>query len=320
MRTRTPRFTETRPPAAVDGLGAIRSGLLAPSARIEPKYFYDPLGSHLFAAITELPEYYLTRVEAAIIARSLPEIAGAVSASECTVIDLGAGDCRKAARLLPALNPAQYVAVDISTAFLREALHDLQHRFPDLDILGVGTDFSQRLVLPDAVRKWRRLFLYPGSSIGNFAPDEALAFLRQVKSAGGADGALLIGVDLAKDAATLEAAYDDALGVTAAFNRNVLLHLNRVAGTDFAIADWRHVARYDAALGRIEMHLEARRALHVRWPGGERGFAPGERIHTESSYKYTIEAFAALLGRAGFSRRRVWTDSGDAFAVFLART
>ena len=164
----------------------------------------------------------------------------------------------------------------------------------------------------------RRQFFYPGSSIGNFTPHDAVTFLRQVRENVGADGGLLIGVDLVKDTAVLDAAYDDAIGVTAAFNLNLLRHLNHLAGADFEPEQWRHVAFFNEAESRIEMHLEARCALAVRWSGGERRFAQGERIHTENSYKYTLEGFSKLLSEAGFRVDGTWTDDAHWFAVMHA--
>lgn len=292
------------------------AGLAAPNATIAPKYLYDALGSRLFSAITELPEYYPTRTEAAIFRRHADDMAQALS-PVATLVDLGAGNCEKAARLFAPFRVRRYVAVDISTSYLHESLEDLQRQHPAMEILGVGSDFSTRLELPDEIGEGPRTVFYPGSSIGNFTPDEALAFLHQAHAAC-RGGALLIGVDLVKPSAVLEAAYDDPLGVTAAFNRNMLRHLNHLAGTDFAIADWRHVALFNTAESRIEMHLEARCDLTVCWPGGERRFARAERIHTENSYKWQADDFAALLRRAGFSRLRRWTDERDWFAVFVA--
>ena len=211
----------------------------------------------------------------------------------------------------------RYVAVDIAAEYLRSALERLQYEHPALDMLGLGMDFSTSLDLPAEVGDGPRLMFYPGSSIGNFTPDEALIFLRQAHAAA-QGGALLIGVDLVKPIDVLEPAYDDALGVTAAFNRNMLLHLNRLAGTDFDIADWRHVAFFNAAASRIEMHLEALRDVTIGWAGGARRFAAGERMHTENSCKWRIDDFAALLEQAGFSRLRHWTDERQWFAVFLA--
>ncbi|HVL75032.1 MAG TPA: L-histidine N(alpha)-methyltransferase [Noviherbaspirillum sp.] len=292
----------------------IIAGLQAGQAAIAPKYFYDALGSRLFEAVCELPEYYPTRTEAAVLESSLMQIARAVGRGG-TLIDLGAGNCAKAARLLPALQPSQYVPVDISVDFLAEAVERLRHRFPRLPILGIGMDFAEELALPEAVATHQRLFFYPGSSIGNFTPSQALHLLRRIRAAG---GDLLIGVDLVKDMAPLEAAYDDALGVTAAFNRNLLLHVNRLIGADFAVEDWQHRAFFNAAESRIEMHLVARRDLAVRWQGGERAFVHGESIHTESSYKYTRERFFSLLEAAGFRHLRSWEDPRGWFMVCLA--
>jgi dimethylhistidine N-methyltransferase len=295
----------------------ISAGLLAAQATAAPKFFYDSLGSHLFEAICELPEYYPTRTEAGIFARFGADMAARIGPGT-TLIDLGAGNCAKAASLFPLLQPRQYVPVDIAGDFLQQAAAQLRQRFPAIEITPLVMDLSQPLSLPSSVPLARRQFFYPGSSIGNFLPHEAVAFLRQVRENVGADGGLLIGVDLVKDPAVLDAAYDDAIGVTAAFNLNLLRRLNHVAGADFDPAQWRHVAFFNDAESRIEMHLEARCALTVRWSGGERSFAQGERIHTENSYKYTVEGFRALLSEAGFRVDGVWTDDAHWFAVMHA--
>jgi L-histidine Nalpha-methyltransferase len=311
-----PVFVQMNDPSQGDLRGELAAGLLAPRAAIAPKYFYDPLGSRLFDAITELPEYYPTRTEAAIMAAHAAEMAAAVGSGR-TLVDLGAGNCVKAGRLFATLKPRRYVAVDISVEFLRNALACLQREHPQMDMVGVGLDFSAALALPPEAGDSPRTLFYPGSSIGNFSPDAAQAFLRRAHE-GSPGSNLLIGVDLVKDKAVLDAAYDDRLGVTAAFNLNVLMHVNRLLGSDFDIADWRHLAFFDEDLSRIEMHLEARRAVTVQWPGGERRFAAGERIHTEDSCKYTVEAFDALLRRAGFAATHCWTDAQRWFAVFAA--
>ncbi|PLY39758.1 L-histidine N(alpha)-methyltransferase [Janthinobacterium sp. ROICE36] len=296
----------------------ISNGLLAREAWTSPKYLYDALGSKLFEAICALPEYYPTRTEAAIFARHGAEIAHAVGPGS-TLIDLGAGNCAKAASLFPLLHPAQYVAVDISYDFLSESLSRLQQRFPHIEMTGLGLDFSSRLDLPDSVREVRRLFFYPGSSIGNFAPEQATAFLRRLRANADGDGGLLIGVDLIKDDAILDAAYDDALGVTAAFNLNMLRHVNGLIGADFDVRAWQHHGFFNADERRVEMHLEARSEQVVHWKGGQRRFAKGERIHTEDSYKYTRASFVGLLEQAGFSTVQVWTDPQQWFAVIYAR-
>jgi L-histidine Nalpha-methyltransferase len=313
---RTPRFIQRHTADPSAERAEIEAGLLRASAEASPKYFYDRLGSHLFEAITELPEYYPTRTEAAIFQRHGAAMAQRIGAG-ATLVDLGAGNCVKASRLFPLIEPARYVAVDISVEFLHDALRRVQREHPQLDIVGLGQDFSGALDLEADLIRDRAAFFYPGSSIGNFTPEEALGFLSRVRSQAGGGG-LLIGVDLVKPAALLEAAYDDALGVTAAFNLNLLRQLNRLIGSDFDPAQWRHVGLYNAAASRVEMHLEARAALTVRWPGAERTFAVGERIHTENSCKYTVEGFAALLRAAGFAPPVHWLDERGWFAVFWA--
>ncbi|AMP04363.1 L-histidine N(alpha)-methyltransferase [Collimonas pratensis] len=296
------------------------AGLLAPHAHVSPKYLYDVLGSRLFAAICELPEYYPTRTEAAIFEQNAGAIAAALG-PDATLIDLGAGNCSKAARLFPSLRPKQYVAIDISEKFLREAVSALQQQFPKIKMTSLGMDFSSELELPAAVGAQRRQFFYPGSSIGNFAPLESLKFLHNIrKSIAGSDGGLLIGIDLVKDKAVLDAAYDDALGVTAAFNLNLLNHVNRLLEADFQPQQWSHRAFYNEARHRIEMHLEARQDLVVHWQdGGMRRFAQGESIHTESSYKYTEQGFIDLLQQAGFGKVQTWSDEHNWFMVCHAR-
>ena len=312
---RSPRFIQGR--IADAGPEAARAALLAPRPSIAPKYFYDRLGSKLFEAITELPEYYPTRTEAAIFAAHDAEMTHGLGAG-ATMVDLGAGNCTKAVSLFPRFEPKRYVAVDVSVEFLRDALRQVQREHPQLDVVGLGQDFSASLDIPcDLLADSAPLFFYPGSSIGNFSRDEALAFLRRIHERAAAGG-LLIGVDLVKPRPVLEAAYDDALGVTAAFNLNALRHLNAAIDSDFEPRQWQHVAFFNEAESRIEMHLEARAALRVTWPGGERRFAAGDRIHTENSCKYTVEGFASLLRDAGFRSQQAWTDEKGWFAVFRA--
>jgi dimethylhistidine N-methyltransferase len=304
--------------AAADELAA---GLLQAQAALSPKFLYDRLGSALFHAITELDEYYPTRTEAAIFAAH-----GAAIATELqralpaglTLVDLGAGDGAKAANLFPLLEPAHYVAVDISVDYLRGALATHARRFPALRITGVGMDFANRLVLPPGVLDGPALVFYPGSSIGNFGPDEAQRLLDEARALS-QGGALLIGADLVKPHEVLEAAYDDALGLTAAFNLNLLRHVNRLLGSNFDTRQWWHEARFNSAESCIQMHLRARESLRVQWPGGERRFSAGEGIHTENSYKWTPASFAALLQAAGWQDVRCWTDENGWFGVFSAR-
>jgi dimethylhistidine N-methyltransferase len=315
----TSRLTEPRRPlASPPVLAELVAGLNAASPCISPKFLYDALGSKLFEAICELPEYYPTRTEASIFEQHGTDIAR-VAGPGATLIDLGAGNCAKAASLFPLLHPAQYVPVDISYEFLRNALDRLQQRFPHIEMTGLGMDFSGEFTLPGTVSPRQRLFFYPGSSIGNFAPDDALTFLRRLRRQCGDDGALLIGVDLVKDHAILDAAYDDDLGVTAAFNLNMLRHVNRLIGADFDILAWEHRGFFNERESRIEMHVEATEDVTVSWHGGSRDFKRGERIHTENSYKYKPPAALGMLEQAGFGEATMWTDPAGWFAVIHAR-
>jgi dimethylhistidine N-methyltransferase len=306
-----------RPTARNDRLELIE-GLFAQPARISPKYLYDAVGSALFEAICELPEYYLTRTERAIFAAHRDAIAAAAGRHR-QFVELGAGDCRKGEAWLAALAPRRFIAVDISPAAVEPALARLAAAHPDIEFTGVITDFSHTLDLAGDLDAGPVTFFYAGSSIGNFAPDEALALLERIRRLGARRGGLLIGVDVPKDHDRLVAAYDDAVGVTAAFNRNVLNHVNAILGCHFDPAAFRHVAFYNAPASRVEMHLEALRVQCVVVDGRERVFAPGEHIHTESSHKYMPHAFAALLRRAGFSDVAVWQDEAGDFAVYYAQ-
>ena len=308
--------TTCEPPVGM--IRELTDGLLANPAFTSPKYLYDAVGSVLFEAICTLPEYYPTRTEAAIFDQNLAEMAQVIGPGT-TLIDLGAGNCAKAARLFPYLHPVQYVPIDISADHLRDAVTRLQQRFPHVEMTAFGLDFSSRLRLPDEVRPDKRLFFYPGSSIGNFSPAHAREFLQRLRANCGRDGGILIGVDLIKDAAILDAAYDDALGVTASFNLNMLRHLNTLLGSNFDVRDWQHVGYFNAAQSRVEMHLQARRAVTVTWPAGQRQFAEGERIHTENSYKYTVPMFLHMLEEAGFGRAKYWSDPANWFSVIYAR-
>jgi dimethylhistidine N-methyltransferase len=317
---REPRFIQLHHMDAAPLVAEAQQGLLQRQAQASPKFFYDALGSNLFDAITELDEYYPTRTEASILRAQSVAMAQAVAHAvgrQTTLVDLGAGNCAKAASLFQTLDVARYVAVDISIDFLRGALTALQQQHEAVEMVGVGLDFSAELALPPGLVGPSSLLFYPGSSIGNFTPDAALRLLQQAQQLS-QGGALLIGVDLVKPTPVLEQAYDDALGVTAAFNLNLLRHLNRLIGADFDPRQWQHVALYNAAAGRIEMHLQARHVLTVRWPGGERLFAAGERIHTENSYKWQRADFEALLRDAGFAQVQTFTDPQGWFAVMLA--
>jgi dimethylhistidine N-methyltransferase len=291
------------------------SGLRAPYATIEPKYFYDELGCALYAAICQLDEYYPTRTERAIFQNSRSEIAEAVGIGG-TFVDLGAGDCCKAVSWLPHLQPSRYLAVDIAGPTMETSLANMAPEFPEIEMVGLITDFSENLELPADLVSDRTTLFYPGSSIGNFSPENAVKFLRQMRRY--ASNGLLIGVDAKKEKARLDAAYADALGVTAAFNLNALRHINREIGSNFIESRWKHVGQYNESLGRIEMHLESLEAQQVNIDGVARKFAAGERIHSENSYKYSQSEFTAILREAGFTDVRVWTNPQRAFWVFWA--
>jgi dimethylhistidine N-methyltransferase len=295
------------------------SALLATSASIAPKYFYDELGCAIYGAICRLPEYYPTRTEIAIFRDHRNEIAEAVGRRR-QFVDLGAGDCCKAEVWLPFVSPARYIAVDIAGPEIARALDRLAPDFPETEMIGVITDFSARLDLDGILDGSATTFFYPGSSIGNFTPQDAVAFMARMQRycAARPGSGLLIGVDGKKAKAVLDAAYDDPLGVTAAFNRNALAHLNRRFGFDFAIDGFTHRGFYHEAAGRIEMHLESLREQDVRLGDAVRHFSTGERIHTENSYKYAREEFAGLLGQAGFPEVRSWSAPGGGYHVYYA--
>jgi dimethylhistidine N-methyltransferase len=298
---------------------ALLAGLAARPASIPPKYFYDALGCALFGAICELPEYYPTRTERAIFGKHRDAIADSVGRGK-QFVDLGAGDCCKALAWLPFLAPARYLAVDFAGDEIAKSLATMAPDYPEVEMLGIVADFTHGLDLEADLDGRSVTFFYPGSSIGNFDPDAALDFLRSVERhcAPRPGSGLLIGVDTKKDKARLDAAYDDAVGVTAAFNRNVLHHVNRLLGSDFRPAAFAHRGFYNADAGRVEMHLEATTPQTVRLPHGARTFAAGERIHTENSYKYAVAEFTRMLTAAGFGEVACWQDAHGDFAVFYA--
>jgi dimethylhistidine N-methyltransferase len=290
-------------------------GLAATPATLPPKYFYDALGCALYGAICELPEYYPTRTERELFRRHRADIVAALGKHK-QFVDLGAGDCGKAAGWLGLLAPRRYLAVDIAEQELGRMARD----FPDVEMVGVIMDFSRRLELDDVLDAGATTFFYPGSSIGNFTPGEAREFLAQIHAdcAARPGSGLLIGVDAKKAKDVLDAAYDDALGVTAAFNRNALAHLNRRFGFDFDPAAFAHRGFYNETLGRVEMHLESLREQVVDLGGVKRRFARGETIHTENSYKYTAPEFERLLAGSGFASVRQWSSPDEGYFVFFA--
>ncbi len=299
---------------SAESLREISDGLNAVQPSLSPKYLYDSLGSKLFEAITELPEYYPTRTEMALLERHVGAIAEATGPG-ATLIELGAGNCHKAARLFHALRPARYVALDISSEFLEAAIAALRPSHPGIDMIGVAADLTAGIRLPRDIARGRRLFLYLGSSIGNFDPVEARKLIADIRRQCAGGGSLLIGVDLVKSAQLLQEAYDDPLGVTAAFNRNMLNHVNALIGGNFDVRDWVHRAVFNARHSRMEMYLEAERDVLVAWCDGSRRFRRGDRVHTENSYKYLLGDFKHLLLDAGFGRVTAWTDEREWFAL-----
>ena len=293
------------------------AGLSQPQKALPPKYFYDADGSRLFERICRLPEYYPTRAELSLTRAHLADIAR-FAGRGCELIEYGSGASRKTRLLLGALRPAAYIPVDISQAALAAAARGLAREFAWLHIFAVVGDFSQPLRLPvfRARAGRRRVVYFPGSTIGNLALDEAQAFLSMSRAQVGAGGAMLIGVDLKKDANLLHAAYNDAQGVTAQFNLNLLRRINRELGADFELRRFRHYAFYNAAAGRIEMHLASLARQSVRIGRHRFAFEPGETIHTENSCKYSVAEFRALAAGAGFRCAKVWRDARQRFALF----
>jgi dimethylhistidine N-methyltransferase len=317
-RRRAARLDRPRSPvpaAVAEGFREdVVAGLSLPQKVLPPKYFYDARGSRLFEAICRLPEYYVTRCELALTRAHLPAIAR-FAGRGCTLIEYGSGEGRKSSLLIEALRPAAYVPVDISDDALRAAASKLHRRFRWLTLRPVHGDFSRPLEIPLAGGRSRRVVYFPGSTIGNLTPAEAQAFLRMTRGQVGPGGAMLVGVDLKKDANLLHAAYNDARGVTAAFNLNLLARINRELGSNFDLRGFRHYAFYNAALGRIEMHLVSIAAQAVRLGRFRFEFAAGESIHTENSYKYSVDEFRALVKRAGFRAEKLWLDSKKRFSL-----
>jgi len=298
----------------------VLDGLRQPQKSISPKFFYDACGSALFAQITRLDEYYPTRTEMGIMRAKAAEIAAAVGPG-AAIVEFGAGNLEKIRLLLEFLDrPRAYVPIDISAEHMTAAAAVLAADFPGLAVVPVTGDYTEPVILPrhPALEGARRVGFFPGSTIGNFPPHAAGAFLRNV----GAildGGPLLLGVDMVKDVQVLHDAYNDAAGVTAAFNLNILAHLNRLIGADFEPARFRHKAFFNSAESRVEMHLAAAAAHSVRMGGEQIAFAAGETIHTENSYKYTPASVAELASAAGWQVEQTWYDARLWFGLYLLR-
>jgi dimethylhistidine N-methyltransferase len=305
------------PPSTSDLLSDVIAGLSSDPRALPCKYFYDERGAALFQKICELPEYYITRTEIDILDRHRAEIASQLGPN-VELIGLGTGAGTKTRILIEALEkPAAYIPVDISEKQLRKSTARFQKIFPYLEILPVCADYLQPVVLPAPRHKAARNVVYfPGSTIGNFEPSEALEFLRRIANVSGRGGGLLIGADLQKDQSVIEAAYNDKAGVTAEFNLNLLAHINRETGANFDLSKWQHRAIYNAEAGRIEMYLISTIDQTVRIQDRQFHFRASEKILTEHSYKHTPEGFIALARQAGFDFVKLWTDDARLFGVF----
>lgn len=302
--------------AATDDLAEILEGLSRPQKMLAPKFFYDERGSRLFDRITALPEYYPTATELGIMRENIGEIVKLIG-PQASLIEFGSGSSVKTRLLLEhMIEPAAYVPVDISRDHLLAAAETLAAEFPGIEVLPVAADFMQPFGLPDPrVMPVKNVVYFPGSTIGNFRPEEAHRLLTVMHRAAAEGGALLIGVDLQKDTAVLERAYNDSEGVTARFNLNVLERLNREFGADFDLERFEHLAFYDCERGRIEMHLKSLADQTVTLAGHRFSFHRGETLHTENSHKYTFDGFRDMAARAGFTVHTVWADARDWFSV-----
>ncbi|HCD56629.1 L-histidine N(alpha)-methyltransferase [Haliea sp.] len=301
-------------PAQTESRAELLAGLQLPQKRVDPKYFYDVRGSELFEQITQQPEYYPTRTEKGILDRYATEIAACCGAG-CVLIEPGSGNSEKVRLLLKALRPAAYVPVDISSEFLYATAVKLGGEYPWLKVHAVCADFGSPWQEQVQLPVGRRVVFYPGSTIGNMEPSQAQAFLSGLRRWLGRDGGILIGVDLHKSAALLNAAYNDSRGVTAQFNLNILNALNRQADGNFRQDAFSHRAFYNSELKRIEMHLVSNEAQTVAVNGRSIHFRQGETLHTENSYKYSLQHFSALSESAGFALEKSWLDADELFSV-----
>ena len=311
-------YFDLQPTQGADLEGLV-AGLQQPQKQVSPKFFYDEAGSKLFDEITQLEEYYLTRTEMALFDRHHDQIAEALRASArgSCLVEYGSGSSAKVRKLLETLRPVAYLPVDISGEHLQAAARRLHADYPWLRVYPTCADYTQAFELPEVVDELDKTGFFPGSSIGNFDPPHAVDFLVNVTRTLGPDGKLLLGVDLKKDVAVLEAAYNDSLGVTARFNLNLLEHLNARYSAGFDVENFTHDAVYNEQEGCIQMFLESRVAQSVTLAGERISFAAGERIHTENSFKYAPEEFAQLAVDAGFNVSFMWVDERRWFAVFL---
>lgn len=297
-------------------LNEVLTGLARPQKEIPAKFFYDQRGCALFEQICDLPEYYPTRTETALMQAHAGDMARLLG-EHCLLIEYGSGSSLKTRILLDVLHPAAYVPIDIAAEQLRQSVAAIAEAYPALKVIAVCADYTMPWQLPESgdYAALRKVVFFPGSTIGNFTPQETSDFLKNVAALVGEGGGMLVGVDLKKDAARLDAAYNDAQGITAAFNLNLLQRINRELGADFDVRSFRHHAFYNEREGRIEMHLASLKPQTVNIGGKRFVFHEGETIHTENSCKYAIDEFQALAVSAGFEPAKVWTDDDHLFAV-----
>ena len=314
------RYSARHEAAASDSfVEHVMAGLGEEQKWLSAKYFYDAAGSALFEQISDLSEYYPTRTELKILRDHARDMSGYIPLSGA-LVEFGTGSTRKARILIDAAPQlAAYIPVDISAEFLNQEAAAVRRDFPWLAVLPVAADFTRDFDLPAQSRSRPRVGFFPGSTIGNFEPEDAAEFLRQAGRILGAGATMIVGVDRIKDAAVLDAAYDDAAGVTAKFNLNVLARMNRELGGNFDLSTFRHRAFYNAENHRIEMHLESLTDQSVTVAGRTFDFHQGETIHTENSYKYTVESFRTLAESAGWRPAATWTDENDYFAVYALK-
>jgi dimethylhistidine N-methyltransferase len=295
----------------------VLAGLAAPIPAVPARWLYDRRGSELFDAITRLPSYYPTRVETALLHKIMPEVAARIRGGTA-VVEFGAGSATKTPILLDAISPAAYVPVDISGDYLEQSAAELQQRFPKLDVIPVTADFARPFGLPAGIEQLPRLGFFPGSTIGNFVPRTATDLLRQFRDLLGVGSQLLIGMDRVKPVERLIAAYDDPEGVTAEFNLNLLERINRELDGNVSLDAFRHEARWNDILSRIEMHLVATRDVEFMVSGERFRFGEGSSIHTENSHKYGLRGGRMLLLAGGWTPVAEWTDEAGDFALVLA--
>lgn len=305
-------------PAPAQLYREVVDGLRASPRAIPAKFFYDERGSFLFDEICRLPEYYVTRTEMAILRECADEIASLIG-EQHVVIELGCGASDKAQILLRASRPLAYVPIDISRSSLLNCAGSLVEVYPNMEVHAICADYTRRVAMPGPVADAPRLVFFPGSTLGNFEPLQAENFLRRIRNLVRADGALVIGVDLKKDRSILHRAYNDAQGVTAAFNLNLLVRIQRELEAELSVSAFRHEAYYNDTQGRIEMHLISRCAQEIVINGDRFSFEEGDSICTEYSYKYSNAEFCALAARAGYVCERMWTDQRKLFAVYYFR-